>query len=309
MYQSPTTNDFQRNLTDILTRTREAAALDDQRIRAEHASRGHGLSGTVIIAVAQHFDELHAAAIDKAMRLINGFAIRGLKPIELGNSARPILETFSEELVARMVFPGNAALNSVEQVRNGYRGKFKTRLDGALRDIEIGFIGGQSMAVPIKDADRRAVILQRLYDERHVHPWIAFPLPEISSQEEQIIAGNICAQLQQAGLIEWKTPAPGQPMGMAHITGRGIDVIEGNAKSPIAITIDRRVTITGSRGHIQVGDSNVQDIRMNADKIVAAINSSTTTEAEKEEAKSLLQRVLENPLLSTLIGLFGGGGS
>jgi hypothetical protein len=85
-------------------------------------------------------------------------------------------------------------------------------------------------------------------------------------------------------------------------------VIEGNAKSPIAITIDRRVTITGS-SHIQVGDSNLQDIHTNADRIVMAINSSTVTEAEKEEARSLLQRVLENPLLSRLIGLLGGVGS
>jgi len=46
---------------------------------------------------------------------------------------------------------------------------------------------------------------------------------------------------------------------------------------------------------------------MNADKIVSAINSSTATEAEKEEAKSLLQRVLENPLLSMVTGWFGGG--
>jgi hypothetical protein len=93
---------------------------------------------------------------------------------------------------------------------------------------------------------------------------------------------------------------------MAHITGLGVDVVEGNVRSPIAITIDRRVTGSGS-SHVQVGDGNVQDIHMTADKIVAAINSSTASEAEKEKAKSLLQRVLENPLLSTVTGWFGGG--
>jgi len=95
---------------------------------------------------------------------------------------------------------------------------------------------------------------------------------------------------------------------VARITNLGVDVIEGSTKPPIAITIDRRVTITGS-SHVQVGDSNVQDIHMKADKIVAAINSSTATEAEKEEAKSLLQRVLANPLLSTVTGWFSGSGS
>jgi hypothetical protein len=160
----------------------------------------------------------------------------------------------------------------------------------------------------IKDADRRKVILQRIYDERHEHSWTAFPLPEITSQDEQIIAANICRQLDQAGLIEWKTPAPGQPLGMARIRDLGVKVIEGKINSPIAITIDRRVTIAGS-SHVQIGDGNVQDIRMNAEKIVVAINSSTATEAEKEEAKSLLQRVLDNPLLSRFIGWLGGVGS
>lgn len=61
------------------------------------------------------------------------------------------------------------------------------------------------MVVPIKDADRRALILQRLYDERHVGSWTDFPLPEIVSLEEDKIIDNICTQLQQAGLIEWKT--------------------------------------------------------------------------------------------------------
>jgi len=207
MYRPPTTTDFQRKLGDILAQTREAAGRGDQRIRVEHASRGLGQSGPLISAVAQHLDRLHEAAIEEAMRLVDNFAVRGLNPVELGKSAKPILETIGEEFVNRVPFLGHEALNNAtEQVRTVYRGKFKKRLDGALRDIEIGFIGGQNMAMPVKDADRRAVILQRLYEERHVRSWTAFPLDPTASQEEKIIAGNICTQLQQAGLIEWKSP-------------------------------------------------------------------------------------------------------
>ena len=65
--------------------------------------------------------------------------------------------------------------------------------------------------MPIKDADRRAVILQRLYDERHLRGWTVFPLPETSSEEEAIIDSNICVQLRQAGLIEWRTHDVGLP--------------------------------------------------------------------------------------------------
>jgi hypothetical protein len=169
MYQPPTTTDFQRKLGYILAQTREAAARGDQRIRVEHASRGLGQSGPVISAVAQHLDQLHEAAIVEAMRLVDNFAARGLSPVESGKSARPILETIGEELVNRVPFLGDQALNNAtEQVGTVHRSKFKKRLDGAQRDIEIGFIGGENMAMPVKDADRRAVILQRLYEERHV---------------------------------------------------------------------------------------------------------------------------------------------
>ena len=123
MYQTPTTNDFQRKLADILAQTRDAAALDDQRIRAEHVSRGLIQSPPVVDAVAQRFDELHAAAVEQAMRLIDSFAVRGLNPIELGKSATPILETISEQLVARVVFTGNEALSlATEQARTVYPG-------------------------------------------------------------------------------------------------------------------------------------------------------------------------------------------
>ncbi len=68
MYQTPTTNDFHRNLSGILQRTREAAHADSQRIRVEHAARGLGSSGPLISAVAIRFDELHAEAVDTPLK-------------------------------------------------------------------------------------------------------------------------------------------------------------------------------------------------------------------------------------------------
>lgn len=309
MYQTPTTADFQRSLAGILQRTREAAHSDEQRIRVEHAARGLGQSGPLISAVAIRFDELHAEAVESAMRLIGDFVARTrISPKEFGASAGPILETISAELVAQIPFLGHESLNrATNQVRARYQGKFKERLEGALRDIEIGFVGGQNMVAPMKDADRRAVILQRLYSERHVRSWVVFPLDPNASQEEQIIAANICGQLRDAGLIEWKSVSTGQPQGMAHITGRGVDVVEGSTTAPIAISIDRRISVSGST-HVQIGDGNVQDLHLNAEKIVAAINRATATEAQKEEAKSLLGRLLDNPIMSKIIGAFTGLG-
>jgi hypothetical protein len=100
---------------------------------------------------------------------------------------------------------------------------------------------------------------------------------------------------------------PGLPEGMGRITNLGVDVIEGNIKAPIAISIDRSISVSGSN-LVQIGDGNTQDIRINSDKIVAAINQSTATLGEKEDAKSLLQKILENPLLSKIFGMFTGSG-
>jgi hypothetical protein len=168
-----------------------------------------------------------------------------------------------------------------------------------------GFVGGRNMAV--NDADRRAVILQKFYDERHVRSWVGFPAEANATQEDKLVTANICYQLHESGLIEWKTPARGLPEGMGRITNLGVDVIEGNSKAPIAISIDRSISVSGST-LVQIGNENTQDIRIDADKIVAAINHSTATSTEKEDAKSLLQKILANPLLSKIFGMFMGSG-
>jgi len=95
--------------------------------------------------------------------------------------------------------------------------------------------------------------------------------------------------LRRTGLIDWKEGLAGEPEGMGRITSRGVDVIEGNATPPIAITIDRRQFSVHASSNVQIGEGNAQDINFTAEKIVASINSSTATPAEKEKAKSLFQ--------------------
>jgi hypothetical protein len=48
---------------------------------------------------------------------------------------------------------------------------------------------------------------------------------------------------------------------------------------------------------VQIGSSNVQDIAVHFEKLVAAINDSSAPSAQKEEAKSLLKKFLEHPLV------------
>jgi hypothetical protein len=94
----------------------------------------------------------------------------------------------------------------------------------------------------------------------------------------------------------------GMPEGMGKITANGVDVIEGNVTAPIAISIDKLISISGSMG-VQIGERNVQDIRLDAETITASIDQSGATVHEKEEAKSLWGRVLTNPLLAKIVGV------
>jgi hypothetical protein len=237
------------------------------------------------------------------MGLISNYVARSaLTPSSLGEQAKPILETIGDELIARIDL--GFADPVPAQVRVRYRADFKARLDSALRAIEIGFIGGRNMAVPMKDADRRAVILRRFYDARFVG-WMDLPVDPNASQEDRTISAHICEQLQQHGLLEWNSIA--RPDGMGRITATGIDVIEKTAPSPIAISIDRRISVSGSMG-VQIGDSNTQDIRLDAETIFAAVDRSSATPAEKQEAKGILQSVLANPLVSSIIGRMSGLG-
>ena len=85
----------------------------------------------------------------------------------------------------------------------------------------------------------------------------------------------------------------------AHIKVLGVKVIEGTVTSPIAIKI---INVQGS--HNVVGDHNVQTFNLDAEKIIANINSAGASITEKEEAKSLFKKVMENPLVKGAIELW-----
>ena len=147
MYQTPTIADFQRNLLTVVKKARDQAIADDRRIKAEHAARGMGQSGALIIAIANRFDELHAEVTEAVMHLIRDFAGRSqLRPSELGAAARGQLENLGAELAAYIPSFGGAVQNAAQQVRAKCERAIRERIDGALRDIEIGFIGGRDVA-------------------------------------------------------------------------------------------------------------------------------------------------------------------
>jgi RIP homotypic interaction motif len=116
----------------------------------------------------------------------------------------------------------------------------------------------------MKDAELRAIVLQKFYEERRkvVKIWGDSDLP---SGIAAVDFYDICGQLAQHGLISWDPIRDTFTIngGAGKITARGVDVVEGTAEAPIAIIFDQRtITITDS-DNVQVGDHNSLSGRAN----------------------------------------------
>jgi hypothetical protein len=78
-------------------------------------------------------------------------------------------------------------------------------------------------------------------------------------------------------------------------------VIEGSTKAPISISFDQSISVHGS-SDVQIGSHNIEDIKIEIGKIVSAIDHSSANDQEKAEAKSLLKKFLQHPLVASIAG-------
>jgi len=95
-------------------------------------------------------------------------------------------------------------------------------------------------------------------------------------------------------------------MGMGRITAHGCNVMEGVEQAPDEITVDNRATVAGS-SHVQIGNDNIQGLNITIGELATAINGSSASIHDKEEARSLLDALLANPLVKIVMGRFGLG--
>jgi hypothetical protein len=167
-------------------------------------------------------------------------------------------------------------------------------------------------AFSMRDNEARGLVLKRLYEIHHQVGW-AQPHHFNDLQLEPDILANILQQLAEKNLIDWKPLQSGSRIGivtfMARIRALGVDVVEGTVPPPFAITIDSSVNVQGSQ-NVQIGQGHTQSISLHIRKLITAVDHSTATEAEKIAAKSLFQKIAENPLVNTILGnlIKGAGG-
>ena len=164
----------------------------------------------------------------------------------------------------------------------------------------------------MKDSVVRGCLLQLLYEHR------SEGLVPFGQAEKAVLppAGinrrdwlRAVAQLSEYRLIDW-TPledrsGTGLLSGFAKINDFGVKVLEAGVASPIRISLDesRRTTVP-RREQAPIGASIPQQqvITEALEKVITAINQADVSEQEKNEAKSLLRKLLGSEAAASVLG-------
>jgi hypothetical protein len=66
------------------------------------------------------------------------------------------------------------------------------------------------------------------------------------------------------------------------------------------------IVINGNNANVQVGNNNVQNVSNAFNYLLEQIDKSSATAQEKNNAKSLMKKFIEHPLVNTILGTAGG---
>lgn len=156
----------------------------------------------------------------------------------------------------------------------------------------------------MKDTQLRGILLQIFYERRR-EQWFLPKVEDlrVSVTERDIL--QVCDQLAQHGMLEWKVLKSHGVVntGMGKINAFGIDVVEREAIPDIKVEFvqNRTINITGST-NVVVGDNNSQAVTQNVRDLLLILDSSNASEEQKNEARSLLRKFLEHPLVVAVAG-------
>ena len=163
----------------------------------------------------------------------------------------------------------------------------------------------------MKDSVVRGRLLHLLY-ERRSEGSIPFgrleqavPPPGGISHRDWLRA---VAQLSEYGLIDWSPLEDKSGMGLlsgfAKINDFGVKVLETGVASPIQISIDESGGTTARRKQAPIAASTPQQQKITdaLEKVITAINQADMPEQEKNEAKSLLRKLLRSKAAAHVLG-------
>jgi hypothetical protein len=145
MFELPIKGDIDRTLSNLMHDARHRLMIEKNRITAEAAQAGALQGNRVIVTVASFADQIHDASMKQATPILLDFIERmRLPPAEITEWARPHLENLGNSLLG--IIPPNNFPADHQRIVAQYRALFQQRLDGVLRDVEIGFEKGAGFA-------------------------------------------------------------------------------------------------------------------------------------------------------------------
>ena len=164
----------------------------------------------------------------------------------------------------------------------------------------------------MKESVVRGCLLQLLYERQAEGPIPfgqaehAVPPPGGINRRDWLRA---VAQLSEYRLIDW-TPLEdksgmGLLSGFAKINDFGVEVLEGNLSAPLRISIDESQRPTDSKPkQAAIAESTPQQQTITAalEKVITAINQADVSEQQKNEAKSLLRKLLGSKAAASVLG-------
>ena len=163
----------------------------------------------------------------------------------------------------------------------------------------------------MKDSVVRAELLQFLYRHRDEgaiafgHSKEAIPPPVGITRRDWLGA---VAQLAEFGLIDWKPTEDrsgrGLLEGFASISESGIKVLETGGEAPIPIAFDRDRGITTAKPQLVSAATAAEQAGVTdaMERVIAAIEQAQVSEREKNEAKSLLRKLLVGRAAAKALG-------
>lgn len=145
IYETPTTQDIAYALSMLMHDARRQVEEEKNRITGLLTAHGGLRSNRVIIMAADAVDKIHIAQIGEAKKILTDFVQRMGRPArEITALARSHLENLSNTLLTEI--PSNGFPDDQKRTVGQYQAMFSQRLEGALREIEIGYARGPGFA-------------------------------------------------------------------------------------------------------------------------------------------------------------------
>jgi len=144
MFERPKKSDLDRSLSLLMHENRHKLMDECNRIKSDAIKAGALQSNRVVVTAVKAADDLHKEAMTKANAILLDFIEHMQRPpAEVVGWARPHLENLGNSLLG--VVPPNNFPQDHQRLTHQYRAVFQQRLDGVLRDVEIGLVKGAGL--------------------------------------------------------------------------------------------------------------------------------------------------------------------